>query len=164
MTTPNEVQQIVADAGGAITGKTRLQKSAYFLEADGVGSGFDFNYHYYGPYSEELATAATDASALGLVSLDWSHANGGFSYATYRTAADSGDNPRTRRRQQILAILDRYDAVSLELAATAHFLSVNGFAKDPWAETRRRKAAKVTDERILRAKELLDEIGFVALA
>ena len=44
----------------SLVGRTRFQKTAYFLEAAGVGYGFDFSYHYYGPYSEELAVAVSD--------------------------------------------------------------------------------------------------------
>ena len=77
MTTPKDVREIIADAGGSIAGRTRLQKSAYFLEVGGVGAGFDFSYHYYGPYSEELATAASDAKALKLINEEWNSSMSG---------------------------------------------------------------------------------------
>jgi uncharacterized protein YwgA len=57
----NTVRRIVKLNGGRLTGKTRLQKSAYFLESYDVGFGLEFEYHHYGPYSEELASLAEDA-------------------------------------------------------------------------------------------------------
>lgn len=161
MSTPDSVRAIVAASGGSIVGKTRLQKSAYLLEATDVGFGFDFSYHYYGPYSEELAIAATDAEALDLIRVRWEEAQTGLPYAVYE-AGDSkgvGEDELSARRQEILNTLDRYDSISLELAATAHFLAANGFSQDPWAETRKRKSVKATPERLGRAQRLLGELG-----
>jgi uncharacterized protein YwgA len=161
MSTPVDVKDIVADAGGEIVGKTRLQKTAYFLEASNVGSGFDFSYHYYGPYSEELATATNDADALGMISIKWDLSSAGFEFATYRSVVPSAAQGKLAvRRREILGILGRYDTVSLELAATAHFLAANGFAHNAWEETKKRKAGKATDGRIQTAKQLLGELGF----
>jgi uncharacterized protein len=50
------------------------------------------------------------------------------------------------------------DAVELELAATAVFLSKDGY-NDPWAETARRKPEKAQSGRIERAKRLLRRLG-----
>jgi hypothetical protein len=63
----NTVRRIVKLNGGRLTGKTRLQKSAYFLESYDVGFGLEFEYHHYGPYSEELASLAEDARDLQLM-------------------------------------------------------------------------------------------------
>jgi uncharacterized protein len=161
MTTPEAVKAILECTGGRIVGKTRLQKSAYFLEAAGVGDGFDFSYHYYGPYSEDLAVAAGDAEALGLIQTNWESSQAGLSYAVY--AAVQPKKPektkRTERRGEILQILDGYDALSLELAATAHYLAKTGYEADPWEETRKRKSIKATPDRVAKAKRLLAELG-----
>lgn len=166
MSTPQDVRDIIAASGGSLAGRTRLQKSGYFLEVEGVGSGFDFNYHYYGPYSEELATAATDASALRLISIIPVHSQSGFRYEVFKTDQphSTGSGTDLERRKEILNILDRYDSLSLELAATAHFLAENGFEQDPWSETKKRKAGKANEDRIRKAKELLLELGFDSLA
>jgi hypothetical protein len=52
------------------------------------------------------------------------------------------------------------DAVELELAATAVFLSKDGY-NDPWAETARRKPEKAQGGRVERAKRLLGRLGSV---
>ena len=35
------------------------------------GLGLKFEYHYYGPYSEELASLAEDARDLQLMKIQW---------------------------------------------------------------------------------------------
>ena len=49
---PDLIMAIVRDAGGEITGRTRLQKIAYLLEAVGCGDGFHFFCKHHDPFSE----------------------------------------------------------------------------------------------------------------
>src|ERR1039457_4474036 len=53
--------------GGAIRGKTTLQKKMYFL---GIMLHEDFGYgpHYYGPYSASVAAANQELKSLGYLS------------------------------------------------------------------------------------------------
>ena len=60
-----KVAAIIADAGGRVVGRTRLQKVAYFLNVTGLEDTFSFSYKHYGPYSEELALAARIANIFG---------------------------------------------------------------------------------------------------
>ena len=62
-----EAADIIRDAGGQIVGRTRLQKIAYLLEATGLGSGFEFEYRHYGPYSEQLADAVSVSRRLSII-------------------------------------------------------------------------------------------------
>jgi hypothetical protein len=155
------IAQIVALNGGALTGKTRLRKTAYFLERKGLGYGFDFEYHYYGPYSEEVAIAANDARARDLIGVEKALTQRGDAYSVYRlhkydlaseNVVDAG------AKRQVLRTLSEYSAVVIELAATADFLEASGHS-DPWPETRLRKSAKATPERIDLAKQLLVRLG-----
>jgi uncharacterized protein YwgA len=157
MTMADNVRDIISANGGRLVGRTRLQKSDYILEAAGVGYGFEFNYHYYGPYSEELAVAAADAQALGLIDVTWEVSQSGSSYAIY--LAQDVPHQMNPRRREILQVLSGYGAITLELAATAHFLAQNGYREDPWNETRRRKSVKATPDRMTNAKRLLDQVG-----
>ena len=52
---------------GEIVGRTKLQKTFALLELVGLGAGFNFSYHIYGPYSEELSEATDRAVLLQLV-------------------------------------------------------------------------------------------------
>ena len=62
------VSRIVQDAGGRLVGRTRLQKISYLLEVMGYGDGFSFAYKHYGPYSDQLTSAAKAATTLNLLS------------------------------------------------------------------------------------------------
>jgi uncharacterized protein len=157
MTMAENVRDIISTNGGRLVGKTRLQKSDYILEAAGLGYGFEFSYHYYGPYSEDLAVAAADAEALGLIEVTSEVSQIGSSYAIY--VAQGVPYEMNTRRREILNILNGYGAITLELAATAHFLAQNGYREDPWGETRRRKSVKASPDRIANAKRLLSQVG-----
>ncbi len=160
MNKPEAVREIIATNNGRLMGKTRLQKTTYFLETVGLGYGFDFKYHYYGPYSEELAIAASDARALDFIEItdDRSHAGLSLTIFEVKTPSACGMTEEVEGRRELLNKLQEYDATTLELAATADFLEKNGYKNDPWFETRRRKSIKATPERIQKAKQLLEEL------
>ena len=62
---PDLVAAIVRDAGGEIVGWYRLQRTAYFLEVSGLGSGFRFVYRGGGPHSPPLYDSAMVGTYLG---------------------------------------------------------------------------------------------------
>lgn len=144
---------IIADAGGRIVGRTRLQKTAYLLEAAELGEGFHFDYHHYGPYSEELARAASMAQARGLIEEKEHTTSWGGFYSEYSIKDSPSSGSDGSVRANLAREAAKADAVSLELAATAAF-----FAKrdnpDPWKETAQRKPDKAADGRLEDAKEL----------
>lgn len=51
---------VAAVPGGELVGKVRLQKTVYLLDQLGLNSGFSYEYHHYGRYSEELAEQVVD--------------------------------------------------------------------------------------------------------
>ena len=59
-----DLVRIVSAADGEIVGRTRLQKAAFLLELAGLGSGYEFKYKHYGPFSEDLASAVVLAPLL----------------------------------------------------------------------------------------------------
>jgi uncharacterized protein YwgA len=70
---------------GCMRGKTLLQKRVYFLS---VILQLDLGYeaHYYGPYSEEVATANAEIKSLGFISesvTSWGIDRRGFELARY---------------------------------------------------------------------------------
>src|SRR5882672_7633185 len=85
---PREAAKIVQLAGGEIIGSTRLQKIGCLLEMVGAGVGFDYFYHRFGPYSEELSIAAADADALDLIDVKERTAAWGGRYAIYKSLVD----------------------------------------------------------------------------
>lgn len=142
---PEAVAEILALAGGEIIGRTRLQKAAYLLELAGVGYGFPFSYHRFGPYSEELSWAVKDSEALELLKETEERANWGGPYSVFRLTPSASKAPETDAasdtRKKLLSIVRNADAVALELAATFAFLAKKGDA-DPWGQVAKLKPRK----------------------
>lgn len=155
---PYITAKIVSLNDNRLVGKTRLQKTFYFLEEFDVGFGISFEYHHYGPYSEDLNTAVDDAEDLGIIDVQWKNTQAGTSYAVFSSKISPEEERSDKKRKNILRALSRFDSVVVELAATADFLEKNGYATDPWKETRVRKPEKATIDRLNKAKVLLDEL------
>lgn len=153
------VAQVVADAGGQVVGRTRLQKLAYLLAAAGLEDQFSFAYKHYGPYSDELAQSVRVAELLGLLAEQEHAAQWGGTYSTYTTPRPVDAHAPAARRE-IARIAIEADAIELELAATAVFLAKEGIA-DPWVETARRKPEKAEGGRLKRAKSLYKQLQAV---
>jgi uncharacterized protein YwgA len=151
------VAGVVQDAGGRIVGRTRLQKIAYLLTAAGLEDRFSFEYKHYGPYSEDLTQSSGVAKLLGLVSEVSHSTQWGGTYSTFSISPGVATESDVPARTTLARLAADADAVELELAATAVFLSIDGFP-DPWAETARRKPEKVSDGRLDKAKKLLGKL------
>jgi uncharacterized protein len=147
-----DVANLVRDAGGRIVGRTRLQKVAYVLEATGLGDGFKFKYQRFGPFSDGVAASARNAAALGLITQVEKEASWGGSFSVF-TTRDRAPHSTAKARVELARLAAKADAIELELAATALFLSLHG-EKDPWEETARRKPDKADRGRLERAKAL----------
>ena len=129
----------------------RLQKIACLIELAGATLGFNFAYHLYGPYSEQLDVAVSDASALGLVRIEPKQAawGGRYSFLFGFTGSRSG----TKFNFQVSYAAAKADSVELELAVTAAFLAANG-NPNAWDAGAVRKKAKATPTRLANAKAL----------
>ena len=148
----DKVAEIVRDAGGRIVGRTRLQRLAYLLELTGQGSGFDFEYRHYGPYSEVLTDAVRAATAFGLVTEKELPAAWGGRYSIFEIAGGAQHAPENDRTK-FLKTAAAIGAIELELAATAAYLQVEEHCSNPWGETKRRKPEKAADGRLMKAKD-----------
>jgi uncharacterized protein YwgA len=142
--------EIVRDAGGRIIGRTKLQKVAYLLELSGLGSGFQFEYRHYGPYSEELAEAIKMADAFGLVTEEERQADWGGVYSIYSSTEKLRN--QASPRVQLARAAAEIGAVELELAATAAYLRAAEGSAEPWGETKKLKPEKATPSRLAAAK------------
>jgi uncharacterized protein YwgA len=144
------VEDVVRDAGGEIVGRTKLQKSVFFLKLAGFLVPFQFGYRHYGPYSESLAEAAELAVACDLISESQRTASWGGTYSVYSAPG----SPGTEAYVRLLSEAVKSDAVLLELAATAGYLARFEDSKEPWAGTARLKPDKSAGGRLERAKTL----------
>lgn len=65
--TPDKIILLIIDkAGGRISGKTLLQKRAYFL-SKALHWDLGYRAHYYGPYSPEIETGIGRLKSLGFI-------------------------------------------------------------------------------------------------
>lgn len=112
-------------------GKTKMQKLVYFLKASGVPLPFDFDIHYYGPYSQELAEEMDWLEVLGLVD----SARDGNVGVDYRPG-DAMEEAMSRYREYLekhsaairrtIEVFKDMSVRDLELHATVHFVRKSG--------------------------------------
>lgn len=153
---------MVALNGGMMVGKTRLQKSFFLLERCGMGSGADFDYHNFGPFSAEVAMATDDAVAVGRLLPEEKPGFHAVPYTLYRTAERPpkflGELPAGEAAKK-LKTMEGCSALELEVAATIVYLHDSGCGKMAVQETKIRKPVKATDERVKRAVQLIRDLG-----
>jgi uncharacterized protein YwgA len=131
---------------GDMRGKTLLQKRVYFLS---VMLGVDLGYeaHYYGPYSEQVASLNSELKALGYISESssaWGYDQRGFEMARYdfkltdigmRIADRKTENEpalwqRIQRAASVVKQAGDLDYLELSIAAKAYYVlnKLNGKA------------------------------------
>lgn len=164
MTNPDEiVAGIISAAGGAVTGRVRLQKVAYLLQQLGLGTDLRFRYHHYGPYSRTLDDAIDHAKAFrGVKEIIEYRKSDGLPYSVFHCEGDDvaavGEisGPEAVR---VIRSLKNQPSTVLELAATIHWLQNVEQVADWRDELRKRKGAKAQRGRVETALRLLTEIG-----
>ncbi len=160
------VAAIVSAAGGRLVSRVRLQKTAYLLDQLGLNSGFDYEYHHYGPYSRDLDNAVLDAWAFDLVDESFGRRESdGARYSIFSLKPDANVKDEALGelgRARAAALIQKFantNVTVLELAATIDWLWRQEKCRDWRAEVTKRKGAKVQGGRLERAVELLKEIG-----
>jgi uncharacterized protein YwgA len=157
-----DIPALIDAAGGEIVGKIRLQKMIYLLDQLGMKSGFSFDYHHYGPYSEELAEVVDDDIIFGQVQEEQKRrVSDGVSYVIYRSLNERKQPSEIFANPPIAAAIDEMNRQSmtiLELAATIHWLAFKEKVRNWKEELRRRKGVKTEGGRVERALELLEKL------
>jgi uncharacterized protein YwgA len=160
------VAAVVAAAGGKMTSRIRLQKSVYLFERLGLRSGFDYDYHHYGPYSRDLDNAAADAKAFDLLDEDYAYrVSDGARYSIFKLKP--GVQPKAQaygslgeeRASEIAHKFAKTNVTILELAATIDWLCHVEMVADWRSEVKKRKAAKTDHGRLERAVDLLKQLN-----
>ena len=162
------VAALLKASGGQLVGRVRLQKTAYLLDRLGLESGFHYDYHHYGPFSQDLDNAVADAEAFGLVEEEFGRRHvDGARFSIFKLTADDFELPGNIGQLNEAALkrhLQRFaeaNVTVLELAATANWLAEEEERND-WQEAlRRRKGRKVEGGRLDRALALLRDIDLL---
>ena len=150
-------------SGGQLVGRTRLQKEAYLLDRCGAAFGLPFTYHYYGPYSFELAYGWEDALAEGRIEIEEKLGGYGVPYAIFKLKepcsdpGNLGNLPAADARER-LEKMAGFSEIVLELAATIIYLKEEGYGEPPIKELKTRKPLKATDKLIKKATDLLRDL------
>ena len=160
--------------GGKIEGKTKLQKTFYFLSVI-LDKDLGYDAHYYGPYSANVAEINTDLTTYGYLnetSNHWGLYSGGFEVIRY-------DYQLTEEANEIIKIKKEKnpedwnkikDAVELikssgdihymvlSVAAKAHFILKNEVGRVSFEKIKEMAGNfgwQVSDEELTEAKEFL---------
>lgn len=179
------VQLSLLAMDGEIRGKTRLQKTVYFL---GVLSGhadeLGYHPHFYGPYSDAVADGVDRLRGLGFVdqSIVGGGAGGcsGFEMARYdfrlneqgRRVAEMkkrhlGEEwQKIKRAADALKAAGEIDYVGLSIAAKTHFMLGESRGRATIADLAllaRRFGWSVTEDQLRGSAEYLERLGLVKL-
>ena len=83
------VTDLVALHGGDLVGRTRLQKLSYLLHRCGANFDAPFVYHYYGPYSFDLADGCVDARINNKIEIEERTGGYGIRYSIFRVGSEA---------------------------------------------------------------------------
>jgi uncharacterized protein YwgA len=158
------IAEVVRASGGSVYGRVRLHKMFYLLDRIGLGSGLEYEYHYYGPYSADLAEEIKDAVAFSFIDETLARrASDGVPYSIFERPTvelQSSLGALDRRIcERALVRMQGESATVLELAATIDWLRTREHVVDWRRELRRRKGAKADTGRVDRALDLLRDLG-----
>ncbi len=122
------VLHLIDYLGGSIEGHKKLQKLVYLVQHKGGPFTETFQYHLYGPFSEQLANELEEIRGFGLVEENKEPGVSGHKYRYSLT--DDGKNLLQSMSssdlepfEELIKDLGQYDARHLELMATCLFLS-----------------------------------------
>jgi uncharacterized protein YwgA len=165
---------------GDMRGKTLLQKRVYFLS---VMLGIDLGYeaHYYGPYSEQIATMNSELKSLGYVSESssaWGYDQRGFEMARHDfKLTEPGTRLADRKAEQNSALWNQIqkasavviqagdlDYMELSIAAKAYYVlnKLNGKATlEDIAGMLPKFGWSVSDKQLERATDFLAKANLI---
>ena len=108
------------------TGKTRLQKLAYFLqEAVNIPTTYAFRMHHYGPYAEALETDIARLSLTGFIKVEPDSQGYGFHIKPIDSPFEEWSRlvePYNEGIGRAIEVFGNRQTHELELAATIHFV------------------------------------------
>ncbi|HQS10089.1 MAG TPA: hypothetical protein PLK13_14810 [Xanthobacteraceae bacterium] len=158
------IPEIIDLAGGEIIGRIRLQKIIYLMDRKGLNSGANYIYYHYGPYSEDVADAISDAKFWGTLEEQTEfRQSDGAPYSVFRSIIsverdNNLGNLAVDDAYSILSKLKSANSTVLELSATIHWLAFIEKTADWRSEIEQRKAGKTANGRLEKAMQLLMEL------
>lgn len=169
--------------GGSIQGKTKLQKTVYFLGIiTGCRDDLGYRPHFYGPYSDEVADAVGQLKALGFVDTTtsaWGIDQRGFEVRrTDYTLNEDGKAIAAIKAEKLadlwkklqdavpmLAKAGDLDYMKLSVAAKTYFMlekKGGGATRQDLVALANRFGWSVTAEQVQQAGDFLQDLGLVS--
>lgn len=156
---------VLLNTVGGVSGRKKLQKMVYLLQEAGCPFKERFDYHLYGPYSEELAIKLDEMKFLGLLEERVGTTPSGYKQYIYLLSEAGKQYLRNHENtfnvphyfEELAKGLACYDARTLELMATLRFLRNMGYSDSEVAEWV--KALKPEQE--YKDKEVKDALNFL---
>jgi len=166
--------------GGKVSGKTNLQKTVYFVGIKcGVIDELGYRPHFYGPYSDEVASAAASLKALGFLETQvtpWGVDRRGFEIARtdYSLTKDGEKIAELKKKHyselwsKISDSVDKFQAIGennyVKLSIAAKTFFVIGDQKGPISVSDIRNCAdkfgwKVTESEVKEAASFLEKLS-----
>lgn len=185
MNTYDFVHLALAAMDGEIRGRTKLQKTVYFLGVITESlEELGYRAHFYGPYSDEVADAIDQLKTLGFVDQNVASA-GGFDYSGFEVArydyslTDQGRAVAEKKKLQhsqewkkiekAAAVLKRAkteDYVKLSIAAKTYFMlgeKKGNSSMEELAHLAKKFGWSVTKEQVEDAAKYLKSLDLVNL-
>ena len=138
MNAPQFIIAMLHCFGGSTTGKTLLQKRAFFVALlSKVDPGLDFDAHYYGPYSSTVDNTITQLKNMGFVQEETNEfgvMSGGFEMRRYdyrlteqgqeiaRKLTDLPEYEKIRESAEAIRRAGDPNYIELSIAAKAYFI------------------------------------------
>lgn len=159
MDTADVIVAIVgAVPGRQIEGRKRLQKFVHLLKFAGVDIPAEFKIHHYGPFSEDVASAADSLIFEGVLKEDVEPkgAYNTFQYVYSLAERSSKSEPKARALEKLIRELDRFSTIELEVASTiAYFKEMGRTDKESLEQTRFLKPNKAVPSVNAKAEDIL---------
>ena len=166
---------------GSMKGKTLLQKRIYFLSVM-LGAELGYDAHYYGPYSEEVASANTELKSLGYLSemaspfgvdqrgfemarYDYKLTEAGIRLADKKAAKMPKMTAAITQAANVITEAGNLDYMELSIAAKAYYVltKLNGKAtKEDIAGMLPKFGWNVSNEQLEKATAFLERSHLVA--
>jgi len=153
---------IAAHPDHKVVGRTRLQKTVMLLQRLGAPMDYDYMIHFYGPYSEGVQADIGLLEAFGFIREERHNRPGSPPYFVLKAtdaAKKLAELPEVKKFDAVIQIMNKADAVVLELAATYDaFRAMGEKHTSALARLKRKKGKKCDEDRDRKALNLLKEL------
>jgi uncharacterized protein YwgA len=151
---------VAAHPQGTVIGRKRLQKTIRLLQRIDLPTDYCFQFHFYGPYSEEIQSDLELLRELGMV-IEERQSSEASTWFVIR-ASDGSDASLVSQFSREIRAMAGTDADALEVASTYDFYREMGLGHEEAVErTKEKKPSKCSSSNLDAAMKILREIGLL---